>query len=164
MNKVLEYLDGLGIEYQLMHHQAVVTTEESRIVIHVDGCMACKSLYVKDKKSDNYYLVVLPFHKRAEMRGLARYVVCAKFEFATEEKLLEDLGVHRGSVSPFAFLNEKADGYHAPLLIDNQVWNSDKVKFHPCDNTMTVVLATNDFKKFLQSIGKKIIVVNDEKI
>lgn len=159
INKVCGYLDSLGIRYTLLRHEAVVTTEESRQVIRVDNCMACKSLYVKDKKSDNYYLVVLPFDKRASMRGLAAYVGCAKFEFATEQKLLCDLGVHRGSVSPFAYLNE--GDYKATLLIHREVWDADKVKFHPCDNTATVVLAVADFKLFLQSIGKKVIVVED---
>ena len=160
IEKVTAYLDGLGVSYKLLRHPAVVTTEESRQVIHVDNCMSCKSLYVKDKKSDNYYLVVLPFDKRAAMRGLAAYVGCAKFEFATEEKLLADLDVHRGSVSPFAYLNEK-DNYSAPLLIDREVWNASKVKFHPCDNTATVVLSLDDFKKFVASLNKQVIVVDD---
>lgn len=160
ITKVTSYLDSLNISYRLLRHEAVVTTEESRQVIHVDNCMSCKSLYVKDKKSDNYYLVVLPFDKRADMRGLASYVNCAKFEFATEEKLLEDLGVHRGSVSPFAYLNEDTEKYSAPLLIDAEVWNAEQVKFHPCDNTATVVLSLDGFKKFLASINKQVIVVN----
>lgn len=160
INKVTGYLDGLGVSYELLRHPAVITTEESRQIVHVDGCMSCKSLYVKDKKSDSYYLVVLPFDKRANMRGMASYVGCAKFEFATEEKLLSDLGVHRGSVSPFAYLNENTDRYSAPLLIDEEVWNADKVKFHPCDNTATVVLTLSDFKKFLISINKRVIVVS----
>lgn len=159
IQKVTNYLKSIGVEYQLLRHPAVVTTEESRQIIHVDGCMSCKSLYVKDKKSDNYYLVVLPFDKRANMRGLASYVGCAKFEFATEEKLLQDLGVHRGSVSPFAFLNETGC-YSAPLLIDVDVWNADKVKFHPCDNTATVVVTLANFKKFIASIGKEVVLVN----
>ena len=159
INKVTDYLDSLAVSYKLLRHQAVVTTEESRKIVHVDGCMSCKSLYVKDKKSDNYYLVVLPFDKRADMRGLAGVVGCAKFEFATEEKLLADLGVHRGSVSPFAYLNEDTSRYSAPLLIDEEVWNADKVKFHPCDNTATVVLALCDFKRFLQSINKRVVIV-----
>ena len=160
INKVTNYLDGLGIKYELLRHTAVVTTEESRLIIHVENCMSCKSLYVKDKKSDNYYMVVLPFDKRADMRGLAGYVGTAKFEFATEEKLFEDLNVHRGSVSPFSYLNEDTAKYSAALLIDSEVWNSERVKFHPGDNTATVVLDTCDFKKFLHSIGKKTIVVN----
>ena len=159
INKVTSYLDKISVSYELIRHQAVVTTEESRKVVHVDDCMACKSLYVKDKKSDNYYLIVLPFDKRANMRGLASYVGCAKFEFATEQKLWQDLQVHRGSVSPFAYLNE-SPSYSAPLLIDEEVWNAPKVKFHPCDNTATVVLKGCDLKLFLQSIGKQVVVVN----
>ena len=158
ITKVTNYLDSIGVRYELLRHPAVVTTEESRQIIHVEGCMSCKSLYVKDKKSDNFYMVVLPADKRADMRGLANYVGCAKFEFATEDKLFSDLQVHRGSVSPFAFLNEGA--YSAPLLIDAEVWNAAKVKFHPCDNTATVVLAASDLKLFLESIKKRVIVVN----
>ena len=158
IEKVLNYLDSIGVSYELLRHEAVVTTEESRAIVHVDDCASCKSLYVKDKKSDNYYMVVLPFDKRANMRGLASYVGCAKFEFATEEKLFEDLQVHRGSVSPYAFLNEKPT-YSAKLLIDVEVWNANKVKFHPCDNTATVIVSLDDFKKFIESINKEVIVV-----
>ena len=161
ITKVTSYLDSLNIPYRLLRHEAVITTEQSRQVIHVDNCMSCKSLYVKDKKSDNFYLAVLPFDKRADMRHLASYVNCAKFEFATEQKLFEDLGVHRGSVSPFAYLNEDVTKYSAPLLIHTNVWNAERVKFHPCDNTATVVLTLADFKRFLASINKQVIVVDD---
>ena len=160
INKVTDYLDRLGVSYELLRHEAVVTTEESARVVHVNDCMSCKSLYVKDKKSDNFYMVVLPAYKRADMRALASYVGCAKFEFATEEILFKHLQVHRGSVSPFAFLNESAL-YRAPLLIDTEVWNADKVKFHPCDNTATVVLCGSDLKLFLASINMQVIVVNE---
>lgn len=158
ITKVTNYLDTIGVSYQLLRHQAVVTTEDSARVVHVENCMSCKSLYVKDKKSDNFYMVVLPAEKRADMRGLASYVGCAKFEFATEDKLFSDLQVRRGCVSPFAYLNESSS-YSAPLLIDVDVWNAAKVKFHPCDNTATVVLSGNDLKHFLESIGKLVIVV-----
>ena len=161
ITKVTDYLTSIGVRYELIRHPAVVTTEESRQIIHVPDCMSCKSLYVKDKKSDNYYMVVLPADKRADMRGLASYVGTQKFEFATEEKLFADLKVHRGSVSPYAYLNE-SQAYSAKLLIDVDVWNSHKVKFHPCDNTATVVVSTDDFKKFLDSIHKETIIVNGD--
>lgn len=157
IQKVTSFLDNLNINYQLIRHPAVVTTEESKQVIHVENCLSCKSLFVKDKKSDNYYMVVLTFEKRANMRGLASYVGCAKFEFATEEVLWQKLQVHRGSVSPYAFLNEQ--GNSIPLLIDSDVWNGNNVKFHPCDNTATVVVSVADFKRYLSAINKRVIVV-----
>ncbi len=157
VEKVTGCLDSLGIEYRLLRHPAVVTTEESRRVVAAENCASCKSLYVKDKRSDNYYLLVLPFDKRAEMRKLASYVGCAKFEFATEDKLFEHLGVHRGSVSPFAYLNVRGD-MRVPLIIDGEVWNAQRVKFHPCDNTATVVLSLDGFKKFLSYVGVEVII------
>ena len=157
INKVTSFLQSLNIPYQLIRHPAVVTTEESKQVIHVENCLSCKSLFVKDKKSNNYYMVVLTFDKRANMRGLASYVGCAKFEFATEEVLWQKLKVHRGSVSPYAFLNE--EGNTIPLLIDSDVWHGNNVKFHPCDNTATVVVSVDNFKKYLSAINKKVVVV-----
>ena len=156
IKKVTDYLEKLNIPYRLLRHEAVITTEQSRQVIHVDNCTSCKSLFVKDKKSDNYYLVVLSFDKRADMRGLASLVGCAKFEFATEEVLWDKLQVHRGSVSPFAFLNEQ--GNNITLIVDYDVWNGNNVKFHPCDNTATVVMGVEDFHKYINALGKRVVV------
>jgi Ala-tRNA(Pro) deacylase len=156
---VCQYLDKLNIQYTLLRHPPVVTTEDSKAIVHVAGCMSCKSLYVKDKKSDHFYMVVLSADTRADMRRLASFVGAAKFEFATEERLFADLKVHRGSVSPFAFLLERQD-IDLPLLIGSDVWNADAVKFHPADNTATVILSLADFKKYLLSLNKTTIVVD----
>ncbi len=150
---VLAYLDSIGINYQLINHPRVVTAEQSSAVIHVDNCIGCKSLYVKDKKSNHFYMLVLPHEVRADMRGLASVVGCAKFEFATEDKLLADMGVTRGSVSPYAYLHDKALASTVPLIIDSTVFNSPLVKFHPCDNSCTVVTSSVDFAIYLDSIS-----------
>lgn len=156
IDKVTNYLDSIAVKYQLIFHPRVVTTEQSRAVVNVDNCIACKSLYVKDKKSPRCYLMVLAFDKRAEMRQYAELVGTTKFEFATEQQLQQDLGVTRGSVSPFAFLNGGSD---VMLILDKDILDSPLVKFHPCDNSATVVLSTQDFVKYLNSIDKKYILV-----
>ncbi len=156
---VLAYLDEHNIPYQLIHHPVVVTAEQSSAIIHVDNCIGCKSLYVKDKKSDNCYMIVLPFSMRADMRGLASVVGCAKFEFATAERLLANMGVTRGSVSPYAYLYDSSIASRVPLIIDSSVLASPLVKFHPCDNSCTVVTKSQDFSKYLDSIGVVVHVV-----
>ena len=103
--------------------------------------------------------MVLPFDKRADMRRLASYVGCTKFEFATEQVLEEHLHVHRGSVSPFAFLFE-TQGRDAPLLIDEDIFKMPKVKFHPCDNTATVLLATADLIALLREHDHDVRVID----
>ncbi len=158
-NTVLTYLDSIGIDYNVIEHVAVVTAEQSSAIVHVDNCIGCKSLYVKDKKSDHYYMLVLPHHVRADMRGYASVVGCNKFEFATEDKLLEDMGVTRGSVSPYAYLYDKSKADSVPLLLHASVLDSPLVKFHPCDNSCTVVTTADDFVRYLKSTGINIIVI-----
>ncbi len=152
-DRVLAYLDSINIEYQLITHPRVVTAEQSSAIIHVDNCIGCKSLYVKDKKSSHYYMLVLPHEVRADMRGLASIVGCAKFEFATEQQLLADMGVTRGSVSPYAYLYDSRLPATVPLIIDSSIFNSPLVKFHPCDNSCTVVTSISDFVRYLDSLS-----------
>ncbi|MEG2014167.1 MAG: YbaK/EbsC family protein [Clostridia bacterium] len=148
---VCKYLNSLGISYRLLRHEAVVTCEQSHEIIRVADCSSCKSLLVKDKKSDRYFMIVLRSDKRAEMRNFALVVGIAKFEFATEDKLREISGVERGSVSPFCYLNESCN--IAPLMLDRDILTAKYVKFHPCDNTATLVLTVADFLKYLGSIN-----------
>ncbi len=153
--EVLDFLDKLQIEYTLYKHPAAVSVEESKRIIHIPDARGYKSLFVKDKKSERFFLAVLPNAKRADMRALARYVGAEKFEFATETALKEYLHVARGSVSPFCFIypSSKSVG----LLLDREVSLQGKVRFHPCDNTMSAALESNQFLRFLQAVDKKII-------
>ncbi len=155
---VLLFLDKNKIEYKLYRHEKAVSVEDSKRIIHIPDCLGCKSLFVKDKKSDRYFLLVLPNDKRAEMRNLAHYVGSEKFEFATEEKLMEYLGVVRGSVSPYCLLNPNSDKVN--LLVDKQLVSSPFVRFHPCDNTASVVTTNKDFFNCMEIIGKSIIFVD----
>lgn len=154
---VFEFLDKNGIKYEKHFHEATVSVEDSNKIIHIPDALGCKSLFVKDKKSDRYFMAVLPNDKRADMRGLAHYVGAEKFEFATAEKLFEYLDVVRGNVSPFCFLNKAS----APvgLLIDKKLTTVNRVRFHPCENTATVVLDRDDFFRVVELMGKTPVIV-----
>ena len=58
--------------------------------------------------------------------------------------------MERGSVSPFALLNDKERKVR--LMMDEEVLSSEKIRFHPNDNTATVVLSSEDFLKYADSV------------
>lgn len=155
IEKVTSFLEQNGIPFTLHRHEAVVSVEDSQKIIHIPNCLGCKSLFVKDKKSDSYYMAVLPFNKRADMRGIARVVGKEKFEFATAETMLSTLQVVRGNVSPFCFLYPSSKD--VLLMLDEEIKNNDYVRFHPLDNTATVVLSVGDFLNVMKILGKVII-------
>lgn len=158
---VTDFLQANGIEFQIMHHEAVVTCEQSRNTIKVDNCAACKNLFVKDKYSNRHYLVVLISDKAANMRTLAAYVNTRKFEFGTEDKLQQIMNIYRGAVSPFGLLNDKL-GIVGTVLIDKDIFNYPLVKFHPNDNSATIIIATSDLKKYLNIINRRVILVDTD--
>jgi len=155
---VYDFLDEHKIPYKKYFHEATVSVEDSKKIINIPDALGCKSLFVKDKKSDRYFMAVIPSDKRADMRGLAHYVGAEKFEFATAEKLSEYLDVIRGNVSPFCFLHPSS--VSVGLLIDKKLMEVPVVRFHPCDNTATVSLSSKDFFKCMEFLGKTPIITD----
>lgn len=158
IERVLAFLRENKIAFEILRHEPVVTCEDSAAVIQIPNCISCKSLFVKDKKSDNYYMLILPAYKRGNMRGLAAYAGCEKFEFASQEKLQEKLNATRGSVSPFSLLYDKENAVR--VLIDRDVMESKLVKFHPNDNTATVVFDGKDLRSIMKIMSKNIIEIS----
>ncbi|MEG1608971.1 MAG: YbaK/EbsC family protein [Clostridia bacterium] len=158
IEKVEKFLIDNGIKYQLLRHEAVFTCEQSRRTINVEGCAACKNLFVKDKNSNRYYLIVLESTKTANMRELAGYVGARKFEFGSDDKLKETLGLYSGAVSPFGLLNDKYMIVNK-VLLDEDIFSYKQVKFHPNDNTGTVIIYIDDLAKILKILCRTLIIV-----
>ena len=64
------------------------------------------------------------------------------------------MGIKPGSVSPFALLNDlenKVDFY-----LENNLYESKIINFHPLINTFTITIETNKFIEFMIENNKKI--------
>ena len=132
-------LDRLDIQFQLIEHPAVFTAEEADKYVANIPCMRTKSLFLTDKKNTDYYLVFVKDNQRLNMKKFAQIVDKKHLKFASDQSLLEKLGIKSGSVSIFSLLNNEAKD--VPLT------------FHPNDNTKTMLLKPEDLFKFLKSIG-----------
>lgn len=144
--EILEVLDNLNIKYEKVEHPAVYTVEEMKqYQINMDGD-GCKNLFLKDKKS-NFYILVLPEDKRADTKGLAKLLGTPYLSFANEDYLKDILDLERGSVTPFGIINDKDN--KVKVLIDTEL-KGKKLLFHPNRNTATVSIEYNDLIKFIE--------------
>lgn len=77
------------------------------------------------------------------------------------------LDLHPGSVSAFGLINDigpkDADpkelfpnGHRVKYYIDNTLRTADKISFHPCENTASVVVSGEDFQRFLSMWGGEV--------
>ena len=150
MQSVLTYLDNHQIEYEMFEHPAAFTCEEvEQYCSHIPG-MACKNLFIKNRKGKRFFLLVLPADKPIDIKAFGRRVGQSGLTFANPQNLMDKLKLVPGSVSPFGLLNDQ-EGI-VEVFIDQEVLDADRVNFHPNINTATLAFKGEMFKRFLDSV------------
>jgi len=140
-------LDALGVSYERYEHPPVFNAEDaSKYWDPIDGTQ-CKNLFLRNKKGDRHYLVILEISKRADLKDLVKVVGDDRLSFGSPERLMTHLGLTPGSVSPFGLLNDAAASVR--VIIDADLRGKDRLIFHPNINTGSVVVSWTDLEKFL---------------
>jgi Ala-tRNA(Pro) deacylase len=140
-------LDALGISYERYDHPAVFNAEDaSKFWNPIEG-IQCKNLFLRNKKGDRHYLVVLEISKRADLKEIVKAVGDDRLSFGSPERLMAELGLTPGSVSPFGLLNDLDASVR--VLIDQELKGQRRLIFHPNINTASVVVSWADLERFL---------------
>lgn len=145
-------LDKLDIKYDEIEHDAVYTVEEAnKIEFMIEG-IGCKNLFLTDK--NKYFLYVLKDDKRADLRELANYLNVLRLSFGNEDKLMELLGLTKGSVTPLGIINDK---YNKVTIILDKDLVGCKLLCHPNINTKTMNIEYDDLIKLIEYTEHKYI-------
>jgi Ala-tRNA(Pro) deacylase len=152
--KVYAALGSLGISYDLYDHPPVFTGEEA--AVHWAGIPAArvKNLFLRNKKGDRHYLVILGIEKEADLRKLVKIIGDDRLSFGSPERLMKYLGVEPGSVTPFGLINDTSKAVR--VIVDADLRTSDRLIFHPNVNTASVTVTFADFERFLSSAGNSV--------
>jgi Ala-tRNA(Pro) deacylase len=145
--KVYAFLDSLGIQYEKYEHPPVFTADEAAMHWGPINATQVKNLFLRNKKGDRQYLVILRIDKQADLRQLVKIIGDDRFSFGSPERLMSTLGVTPGSVSPFGLLHEGSQ--HVRVIVDQDLRGADRLIFHPNLNTASVTISVADFERFL---------------
>ncbi len=154
--EIKQYLKNLNINFKTHIHPAVFTCEQADEYNQEIKGIHSKNLFLKDRKSKNFYLIIIPANKNLEIKKFEP-LLNQKLKFANENDLQEILKLTPGSVSPFGLINDKE--IKVQIIIDKEIWNSDFVSFHPNINTETLELTNQDFHKYINSLKNKLIII-----
>ena len=77
--------------------------------------------------------------------------------FGSPERLMAELGLTPGSVSPFGLLNDTDASVR--VLIDQDLRGADRLIFHPNINTASVVVSWVGLEKFLATRANHVRIV-----
>ena len=152
--QVTSALDKLGIAYDLHRHPPVFTADEAARHWAAIDATRVKNLFLRNKKGDRHYLVILGIGKLADLRHLVKVIGDDRLSFGSPERLMARLGLTPGSVSPFGLLN---DSTHAVrVIVDADLKRADRLIFHPNVNTASLTISRADFERFLESRGNTV--------
>lgn len=137
-----ELLDSLKMEYWRVDHEHADTIEVCHEVEKRLGCEICKNLLLTNRQQTEVYLLLMPGDKPFKTKILSKQIGTARLSFATPEQMLELLDITPGSVSILGLMNDKAGKVH--LLIDKDLKKAEFFGCHPCINTSSLKLRTDD--------------------
>lgn len=152
---IYDYLKYLGVaDYQVREHPSVTTVDEAMKHLSDLPGIKCKNLILKDK-TESYYLVIADINTNININQMGKTLGLKELKMAKPD-ILDYLGIEKGSVSPFALLNDRDRRFN--VIFDKNISDDSLVSFHPLRNDRTLILTCRQLMTFLSALKNKIIV------
>ncbi len=155
--RVYHYLDTQGISYEIIEHAPAFHVSDLVDIKEPKNGKGVKNLFLRDEKKENFFLAVVPQDKRADIKDIRRKIGSKPLSFADAELLWKYLKVEPGSVSPFGILNDEKG--EVTVLLDEQLFQYEKIGAHPNDNTKTIWIRPQDVLTVIQQQGNPLHIV-----
>lgn len=140
--RVYDLLDSLGVSYQRIDHEVVMTIEACQEIDQYLDALICKNLFLCNKQETDFYLLMMPGDKKFKTKQLSSQLGCARLSFANEKYMQEFLDITPGSVSVMGLMNDKNN--RVRLLMDEDLLSQEYIGCHPCINTTSLRLKKED--------------------
>ncbi|MEG2070382.1 MAG: prolyl-tRNA synthetase associated domain-containing protein, partial [Bacteroidales bacterium] len=136
---------------QYIEHPPAPTVEIAKQYWKEYDAQHCKNLFFRNHKGDRHYLVILDCDQEMNIHDIEKKLNQGKLSFASEQRLMKHLGLTPGSVTPFGLINDMEHQVH--LFLDQTLQKAERMTFHPCINTASLVIAKKDLIRFLDYCG-----------
>lgn len=147
-SKVEQFLLQHEIAYQIFEHPALFTVDQAKEWEDKIPWTHTKNIFIRDKKN-KYYLITLLAEKKLDAKMFKLQSNIKDFSFATPEQLREQLQLTPGSVGIFGLIHNP----EVKLYIDQDIWQSEHIGWHPNDNTATLVITKKWLSDYLTSLS-----------
>ena len=154
------FLDSLNIEYYHIDHRDMPadTMLACEAIDRALDAMICKNLFLTNRQKTDFYLLMIPANKPFKTKYLTSQINSARLSFAEPEFMQEFLDIKPGAVSVLGLMNDKRN--RVRLLVDKDVLADEYVGCHPCVNTTSLKIKTEDvFDRLIEATNHTKTVV-----
>lgn len=122
--KVYKYLDQNKIIYSVSEHPPIHTIDalDGHDIPNKDKI--AKNLFLRNDNGKKHYLITIRQDKTVDIKDLREKIGSSRLSFASEERLMDQLGLKKGSVTPLGVLNNqntKVEVYFDEDLVDEEI-------------------------------------------
>ena len=156
--RVYDLLDSLGVKYQRIDHEAAMTMEACEEIDRTlsqgeeNEVSICKNLFLCNRQETDFYLLLIPGDKPFKTKYLSAQIGSSRLSFAKPEYMEKYLDITPGSVSVLGLKNDHEKKVR--LLIDEDVLKDEYFACHPCINTSSLKIRTEDLtEKIIPAMG-----------
>lgn len=156
--KVYKYLDQHNISYTVSEHPPIHTIDALDEYDIPNKDKIAKNLFLRNDNGKKHYLITIRQDKTVDLKELRKKIDSSRLSFASEERLMEQLGLKKGSVTPLGVINNtntKVEVYFDEDLVDEEI-----IGVHPNENDATVWLSYRSIKQIIESMGNIFGTVN----
>ncbi|MCP9482900.1 prolyl-tRNA synthetase associated domain-containing protein [Shimia sp. CNT1-13L.2] len=151
---LLEQLRGWGLEFTFHEHVPLRTVEDAKsveagLVVEGETAFRVKNLYLRDKKKRNY-LVTLEQDREIDLKALGAQLGVGNLSFGSADRLMENLGIRPGAVSPLAMVSGAEKG--VTFFMDAAAKTADRIYMHPLVNDRTIGMTFADLAVFFEKV------------
>ena len=114
--RTYDFLDELGVAYERIDHEALMTMEACAQVDEALQATICKNLFLCTANKKNFYLLMIEGEKRFVTKEVSKKLGTSRLSFANETYMQEYLDITPGSVSVLGLMNNKE--HHVQLVSD----------------------------------------------
>jgi Ala-tRNA(Pro) deacylase len=118
---MVEYLDGQGVKYELIEHEATMTAAAEAAATHRPKDEVAKTVVLQD--ASGYVLAIVPASERLDMQKLRDLLGATReLRLATEAEIARDFpGLEVGATPPVGPMLPKAEVFDRRLLESDRV-------------------------------------------
>lgn len=150
--RTYDFLDSLGVEYERIDHEEAMTMEVCEAIDIALGATICKNLLLTNRQETDFYLLMIPGDKKFKTKDITSQIGSARLSFASGEYMEKFLDITPGSLSILGLMNDKEN--RVRLLIDEDVLGGEYIGCHPCINTSSLKIKTDDMvNKIIPALG-----------
>jgi Ala-tRNA(Pro) deacylase len=135
--RLSSFLQGKGIEFSVLQHAPVFTSEEAAAVRGTSLASGAKALVCK--ADEQFVLIVLPADHRLASKLVRKEAGVKSLRFATREEVEQLTGLAPGSIPPFGSL------FNLPTWCDSRLSEQPRINFNAGDHAISISMTYEDF-------------------